>query len=76
MSPLIAQLVTHKPTPAMTELAERLLTEPYYSDFLQLYQPTVAHDAASVIYKTFDPPLAEGNTTGDDGFILVENWAY
>ena len=32
--------------------------------------------AASVIYKTFDPPLAEGNTTGDDGFILVENWAY
>ena len=30
----------------------------------------------SVIYKTFDPPLAEGNTTGDDGFILVENWAY
>ena len=24
---------------------------------------------ASVIYKTFDPPLAEGNTTGDDGFI-------
>lgn len=47
MSPLIDQLVTHKPTPAMTELAERLLTEPYYSDFLQLYQPTVAHDAAS-----------------------------
>ena len=31
---------------------------------------------SSVIYKTFDPPLAEGNTTGDDGFILVENWAY
>ena len=25
--------------------------------------------ATSVIYKTFDPPLAEGNTTGDDGFI-------
>ena len=47
MSPLIAQLVTHKPTPAMSELAERLLTEPYYSDLLRLYQPTVAHDAAS-----------------------------
>ena len=37
---------------------------------------TIEDTYPSVIYKTFDPPLAEGNTTGDDGFILVENWAY
>lgn len=49
----------------MSELAERLLTEPYYSDLLRLYQPTVAHDAASFEALAGDArrPLASSTQT-------------
>ena len=60
--PLVANADPKKIKSALGGSMQRLHTD--YLDLYYQHRPD-----PSVIYKTFDPPLAEENTTGDDGFI-------